>query len=122
MSGGKPNIQALLNDQNTKQVEYKAGQEVRAPFKDSEGTFKVILTLDPPVIKDMSVLKHTSFHILLKLEEKRQPMELELNLTVTYESKSAKPWRSKKKEISERLVIHSSCFGCYYNASFLALM
>jgi len=81
---------ALLNNQNTTQVAFMTGPEVHAIFNDSEGTFNVSLSLHWHVAKDVSVLKHTSFHIPLKLKKKHQPMKLKLNLTVKYKSKSFK--------------------------------
>ena len=92
----------VLRRMNGKPATFTAGQKVVHDFDDSKGTFDVTLSLDKRLEKEMSVLKHACFFMMLKLGKERQPMELGLKLKVTYRTKFG-----SRKTLEERLVIYT---------------
>lgn len=73
-----------------------AGQPSHGQDKDTEEEFKVNLSIDSRVESELSVVNPVLFALLLRLEEHRQPMKLELSLEVKYCQK-----RGGKKTLQE---------------------
>jgi hypothetical protein len=73
------------------------GQRIDAHFDDSKGTFDVTLALDDGIKRDskFSVAESVFFVVVLRLEEERQPMSLDLEVNVIYVSSSHSPWHKE---------------------------
>lgn len=96
LSGITPSLKARLSRMASRQTTKTAGQHARGEVKDAEDQFNVNLTVDPGVESELSVVDPVLFALLLRLEEHRQPMKLELFLEVTY-----RPKRGGKKTLQE---------------------
>jgi len=87
-NGGGPLCLLTLDGSRSVQYTLTLQQRIDSNFNDSKANFEITLGLDDGIKKNwrMSVAESVSFFVVLKLEEHRQPMKLELKTAVTYVS------------------------------------
>jgi len=85
---GGPVCKLTLDGSRSIQYTLTHQQRIDANFDDFKGKFEITLGLDDGIKKNLriSVAESVFFFVVLKLEEPRQPMQLELNAAVTYVS------------------------------------
>jgi len=86
---GKPTFLLTIGGSRSVQFTLERGQRIQTDFDDSNAKFEITLALDEGVEKtSLSVVDPFFFFVVLKLEEPRQPMQLELSAGVTYVRRS----------------------------------